>query len=64
MTHDGNITVNVNFTGESGKNLNSTQMEQVTKAIVSTLRSTDYLQASYNNANPGDPTKAPKNVSV
>ena len=64
MTHDGNITVNVNFTGESGKNLNPAQMEQVTKAIVGTLRSTDYLQASYNNANPGGPTKSPKNVTV
>lgn len=64
MTHDGNITVNVNFTGESGKNLNPAQMEQVTKAIVGTLRSTEYLQTAYNNANPGDPTKAPKNVMV
>jgi hypothetical protein len=64
ITHDGNITVNVNFTGDSGKNLNQSQMEQVNKAIVSTLRSTDYLQTAYNNANPGNPTKAPKNVTV
>ena len=39
-------------------------MEQVTKAITNTLRSTDFLQASYNNANPGSRTKAPKNETI
>ena len=64
ITHDGNVTFNFNFTGDGAKNLSTAQMEQVTKAITNTLRSTDFLQASYNNANPGNPTKAPKNVTV
>ena len=64
ITHDGNVTFNFNFTGDGAKNLSPTQMEQVTKEITNTLRSTDFLQASYNNANPGNPTKAPKNVTV
>jgi len=64
ITHDGNVTFNFNFTGDGAKNLSTSQMEQVTKAITNTLRSTDFLQASYNNANPGNPTKAPKNVTV
>lgn len=64
ITHSGNVTVDVNFNGTGAKDLTSSQMEQVTKAIVGTLRSTEYLQASYNNANPGNPTKAPKNVTV
>ena len=64
ITHDGNVTFNFNFTGDGAKNLSTAQMEQVTKAITNTLRSTEFLQASYNNANPGNPTKAPKNVTV
>lgn len=64
ITHDGSVTFNFNFNGDSAKNLSPSQMEEVTKAITSTLRSTDFLQASYNNANPGNPTKAPKNVTV
>ena len=58
------VNVNVNFTGNGAKDLNSSQMEQVTKAITSTLRSTAFSQTSYNNANPGNPTKAPKEVTV
>jgi hypothetical protein len=64
ITHDGNVTLNLNFTGDGAKNLTTAQMEQVTKAITNTLRSTDFLQASYNNANPGNPTKAPKNNTI
>jgi hypothetical protein len=64
VTHDGTVNVNVNFTGNGAKDLNSSQMEQVTKAITSTLRSTAFSQTSYNNANPGNPTKAPKEVTV
>ena len=64
ITHDGNVTLNLNFTGDGAKNLTTAQMEQVTKAITNTLRSTDFLQASYNNANPGSPIKAPKNTTI
>jgi len=66
ITHDGNVSFTFNFpsNGSSTASLNTAQMEQVTKVITDTLRSTDFLQASYNNANPGSPTKAPKNVSV
>ena len=39
-------------------------MEQVTKEITNTLRSTNFLQASYNNANPGSPIKVPKNNMI
>jgi len=64
VTYDGTVNVNVNFTGNGAKDLNPSQMEQVTKAITSTLRSTAFAQTSYNNSNPGNPTKAPKEVTV
>ena len=64
ITHDGNVTFNFNFTGDGAKNLSPTQMEQVTKEITNTLRSTNFLQASYNNANPGSPIKASKNNMI
>ena len=64
ITHDGNVTFNFNFTGDGAKNLSPTQMEQVTKEITNTLRSTNFLQASYNNANPGSPIKVPKNNMI
>jgi hypothetical protein len=64
VTYDGTVNVNVNFTGNGAKDLNPSQMEQVTKAITSTLRSTAFSQTSYNNAHPGNPTKAPKEVTV
>ena len=64
ITHDGNVTFNFNFTGDGAKNLSPTQMEQVTKEITNTLRSTNFLQASYNNANPGSPIKTPKNNMI
>jgi hypothetical protein len=64
VTYDGTVNVNVNFTGNGAKDLNQSQMEQVTKAITSTLRSTAFAQTSYNNAHPGNPTKAPKQVTV
>jgi hypothetical protein len=64
VTYDGTVNVNVNFTGNGAKDLNPSQMEQVTKAITSTLRSTAFAQTSYNNARPGNPTKSPKEVTV
>ena len=64
ITHDGNVTFNFNFTGDGAKNLSTAQMEQVTMAITKTLRSPEFLQASYNNANPGSPIKAPKNNMI